>query len=187
MRSVAIIPARRFADLAGRRRLLDGKPLIVHTIDAARAATEVDIVVVSTTTQKSHRFLKLRLGSLSVRQRLPEIPRALNRPYCMRWVYSQRTMVCGRKYGFLQCISVDDVGGHRSDCTCAGSSADSALAVAQCHQFLWRRSKAAQPRASTMTVLSAASTGSGPSVCRNGCGVRDAHRGFSSFETPVFW
>ena len=42
MRSVAIIPARGGSRGLPRKNvaLLDGKPLIVHTIDAARSADE---------------------------------------------------------------------------------------------------------------------------------------------------
>ena len=50
MRSVAIIPARGGSRGIPRKNvaLLDGKPLVVHTIHAAREAELVDAVVVTT-------------------------------------------------------------------------------------------------------------------------------------------
>ncbi len=50
MRSVAIIPARGGSRGIPRKNvaLLDGKPLIVHSIEAARKATLVDSLVVIT-------------------------------------------------------------------------------------------------------------------------------------------
>lgn len=145
MRSVAIIPARGGSRGIPRKNvaLLDGKPLVVHTIDAARNAELVDGVVVTTDD--------------------PEIAQLAERAGA--WVIERPPMISGDtatsesalihaldtlrdRYGiepeltvFLQCTSPlttsEDI-----DNTVASlleERADSALAVSPSHQFMWKR------------------------------------------------
>ena len=148
MRSVAIIPARGGSRGLPRKNvaLLDGKPLIVHTIDAARAATEVDIVVVSTDDPEIAQISEA--AGAWVIERPPAIAgdTASSESAVLHalGVLAENHGVRPEITVFLQCTSPltmsEDI--DQTVRALVSTSADSALAVAQCHQFLWRRSKA---------------------------------------------
>jgi len=150
MRSVAIIPARGGSRGIPRKNvaLLDGKPLIVHSIDAARNATMVDAVVVTTDDPEIAQVAE-RAGAWVI-----ERPQAIAGSMASSESALIHALdVLRDEYGvepeltvFLQCTSplttsddVDDTINALMD-----AEADCALAVAPSHQFMWRRNEAGQ-------------------------------------------
>mgnify|MGYP003951463909 CR=1 FL=1 len=144
MRSVAIIPARGGSRGLPRKNvaLLDGKPLIVHTIDAARGASEVDIVVVSTDDPEIAQLSEA--AGAWVIERPPTIAgdQASSESAVLHalTVLADNHGVWPELTVFLQCTSPLTTSSDIDQTVRAllDAGADSALAVAKCHQFLWQ-------------------------------------------------
>ena len=145
MHSVAIIPARGGSRGIPRKNvaLLDGKPLIVHTIDAARSAHHVDEVIVTTDdpeiaqiSEQAGAWVVERPVSLAVDTSTSEsaVLHALDVLREQRGISPEITV-------FLQCTSPLTIGQDIDETILAmtSASADCALAVAPCHQFLWKK------------------------------------------------
>lgn len=145
MRSIAIIPARGGSRGIPRKNvaLLDGKPLVVHTIHAARDAELVDAVVV-TTDDPEIAMLSKRAGAWVI-----ERPRAiagdtatsesalihaLDEIRAEQGIDPEITV-------FLQCTSPLTTSEDIDETVAAllDDGADCALAVAPSHQFMWCR------------------------------------------------
>jgi YrbI family 3-deoxy-D-manno-octulosonate 8-phosphate phosphatase len=145
MRSVAIIPARGGSRGLPRKNvaLLDGKPLVVHSINAAREANEVDIVVVSTDDPEIAQIAEA--AGAWVIERPTEIA---GDTASSESAVLHALQVLAAEHGiwpdltvFLQCTSplttafdIDETIGALRD-----QGADTALSVTPCHQFLWRQ------------------------------------------------
>lgn len=150
MRSVAIIPARGGSRGIPRKNvaLLDGKPLVVHTIDAARGAELVDAVVVTTDDPEISQLAE-RAGAWVVERPVSIAGDAATSESALVHALD----VLRDRYGvepeltvFLQCTSplttsedIDKTVGALLD-----EQADSALAVAPSHQFMWKRDEIGQ-------------------------------------------
>jgi N-acylneuraminate cytidylyltransferase len=148
LRCCAIIPARGGSKgIVGKNlRVVGGKPLIAHTILAARAATRVDKVVVSTDdpaiAEVSSAFgaeIVWRPGELASDVATSEsaLLHALD-SLAANGGYEPQLLA------FLQCTSpltlAEDIDGTINALLERG--ADSALAVSAFHYFLWRKSAA---------------------------------------------
>ena len=145
MRSVAIIPARGGSRGIPRKNvaLLDGKPLVVHTIHAAHEAELVDAVVV-TTDDPEIAMLSKGAGAWVI-----ERPRSISGDTAS----SESALVHAldeirAEHGldpeitvFLQCTSPltssEDI--DETVAALLNGDADCALAVAPSHQFMWCR------------------------------------------------
>lgn len=145
MHTVAIIPARGGSRGIPRKNLamLEGKPLIVHSIEAARAAATIDCVLVSTDDPEIARVAH-RAGAVVV-MRPPAIAgdKASSESaliHTLDWLDSERRE-SPEITVFLQCTSPltspEDIDGTVH--MLADNGADCALAVTPFHHFLWRR------------------------------------------------
>jgi len=145
MRSVAIIPARGGSRGLPRKNvaLLDGKPLVVHSIDAALEANEVDIVVVSTDDPEIAQIAQAAGAWVIDRPRDIAGDTASSESAVLHAL-----SVLADEHGirpaltiFLQCTSplttafdIDE-----TVAVLREQGADTALAVSPSHQFLWRQ------------------------------------------------
>jgi len=150
MRSVAIIPARGGSRGIPRKNvaLLDGKPLIVHAIDAARHATMVDAVVVTTDDPEIAQVAE-QAGAWVI-ERPQEIS---DSKASSESALNHALDVLRDEYGvepeltvFLQCTSPLTTSADVDDTIAAllDDRADCAVAVAPSHQFMWRRNESGQ-------------------------------------------
>lgn len=146
MRSVAIIPARGGSRGIPRKNvaMLDGKPLIVHTIDAALEAREVDWVVVSTDDEE------IAQVSLAAGAQVVMRPHALaDHVATSESALLHALETLSERHGiqpeitvFLQCTSplTSPLDIDETVRALREAKADSALAVTPCFHFLWKRS-----------------------------------------------
>ena len=147
MRSVAIIPARGGSQGIPRKNvaMLDGKPLIVHTIDAARDAAEVDWVVVSTDDPEIAQVAALAGAQVVIRPQSLASDLSTSESALLHTLerLEEEHGVCPELTVFLQCTSPLTTGFDIDETVRAlkNAGADSALAVAPCHQFLWRQAE----------------------------------------------
>jgi len=148
MRSVAIIPARGGSRGIPRKNvaLLDGKPLVVHTIEAALDAELVDAVVVTTddpeiaqVAEKAGAWVIERPRAISGDTASSEsaLTHALDQILIEHGVDPEITV-------FLQCTSPltssEDI--DETVAALIDEGADCALAVSPSHQFMWSRTAA---------------------------------------------
>ncbi len=145
MRSVAIIPARGGSRGLPRKNvaLLEGKPLIVHAIDAAREASHVDIVVVSTDDPQIAQVAEAAGAWVVHRPQDISGDTASSESAVLHalGVLSDEHGIWPELTVFIQCTSPlttsEDI--DKTVQSLIDEQADCALAVAPCHQFLWRR------------------------------------------------
>jgi YrbI family 3-deoxy-D-manno-octulosonate 8-phosphate phosphatase len=146
VRSVAIIPARGGSRGILRKNLamLEGKPLVVHAIDAARAAHEIDAVVVSTDDAEIARVARRAGAEVVPRPARLAGSTATSESallHVLDWLDSERREAPEITV-FIQCTSplttAEDIDGTVR--ALIDADADSAVAVTPFHHFLWRRS-----------------------------------------------
>jgi len=122
--------------------LLDGRPLLVHTIDAALAAREVDCVVVSTDDPEIAEIAHAAGAMVSMRPASLSDGKATSESalcHTLGWLKEEHGMVPEWTV-FLQCTSPltesTDIDGTIQ--AVLDQNADSGLAVTRFHHFLWR-------------------------------------------------
>jgi N-acylneuraminate cytidylyltransferase len=122
--------------------MLDGKPLIVHSIDAARDAEEVDWVVVSTDDPEIAQVATLAGAQVVMRPQELASDMATSESALLHTLerLEEEHGVVPEITVFLQCTSPLTIGFDIDETVRAlvDAGADSALAVAPYHHFLWR-------------------------------------------------
>ncbi len=148
MRSVAIIPARGGSRGIPRKNvaMLDGKPLVVHSIDAALEASEVDWVVVSTDDPEIAQVAASAGAQVVLRPHALADNIASSESALIHALdtLKDRHGITPDITVFLQCTSPlttsDDI--DQTVRALVDSGADSCLAVTPSFHFLWERGSA---------------------------------------------